>query len=314
MVSLSKAFKATVDRGKDVTKSAIPSDVRDLAKSLGSDRPIVGTLGDDVIKGTRKSDVILADPTVRDDVGGDDVVYGRGGDDTIYTFGGDDIVWGGKGDDIIRTADGDDWVDAGQGNDDVQSGRGRDVVLGGPGKDVIRGGEDDDWLDGGEGNDRIIGGSGNDTLIDGPGADRLEGRTGDDLILLVNDATTDRVLFLPDDVGDGVDTISGFDTTAPSEGGDVVDLSELDGVSLLAAADGEDVLLFADPGSDKGPILIARVRSVDLDDLLDDNIITPNGVLVTPTTLEDLDIDSASLPVALDTADALVPPEPPLIA
>jgi hypothetical protein len=130
----------------------------------------------------------------------------------------------------------------------------------------------------------------------------------------VDDATTDRVLILADDVGEGVDTIRGFDTTAPAEGGDLVDLSELHGVSLLAAADGEDVLLFAEPGSDKGPILIARVRLVELDDLLDDNIITPNGVEVTPTTLDALDIDSASLPAALDTVDALVPPEPPFLA
>ena len=108
---LKKALEAVVDKSKDgagTVEAAIPGDVKDFAGSLGSDRPIVGTLGNDVITGTKKSDVILADPMVRDDIGGDDVVDGRKGDDTIYTFGGNDTVWGGKGDDIIRTADGDD--------------------------------------------------------------------------------------------------------------------------------------------------------------------------------------------------------------
>lgn len=318
-MSLKKTLKAVVDKSKDGTDAvaaAIPGDVKDLAGSLGTDKPIVGKFGKDVINGTKKSDVILADPTVKDDVGGDDEVDGRKGDDTIYTFGGDDTVWGGKGDDIILTADGDDWVDAGPGNDDVQSGRGQDEVYGGLGKDELRGGEGNDRLDGGEGNDRIIGGSDDDTLIDGPGADIMEGRTGDDTIILVDDGTTDSVLILAEDVGDGVDTIRGFSTAAPEVGGDLIDLSQIGDTAFLAAAYGDDVLLFAEPGSEAAPILIALVESVTLDELLDDNIATPEDVVVAPTTLEALGLeatDVAELPAAPMALDALVPVDQPAI-
>ena len=110
-IRFDKLRNTVVDRSSDAASSVadtIPGDVKDLAKSLGSDRPTVGKLGDDRLVGTNKSDVILADPTVEDDVGGDDMVDGRKGDDTIYTFGG-------NGNDVIQTADGDDWIDAGPG-------------------------------------------------------------------------------------------------------------------------------------------------------------------------------------------------------
>jgi Ca2+-binding RTX toxin-like protein len=296
---------SVVDSSKDAARvlaDAIPGDLEDLIDSLDADRPIIGELGDDYIVGTNKSDVILTDPTAQDDVGGDDVVDGRKGDDTIYTFGGDDIVFGGNGNDIVQTADGDDWIDAGRGKDDVQSGRGNDVVLGGTDKDILRGGEGDDLLDGGDGNDRIIGGSDDDTLIDGLGADRLEGRTGDDTIVLVADATTDRVLIFADDIGAGVDLVRGFDASAPNKGGDLVDLSDLGNLAVLAAEDGDDVLLFADRGGETGPVRIARIEAVDLDDLLDDNVVTHEGVTVKSTTLDALSVE------------ALVPLDPAAVA
>jgi Ca2+-binding RTX toxin-like protein len=302
---LDELRNSVVDSSKDaagVIANAIPGELEDLIDSLDGDRPIIGELGDDYLVGTNGSDVILADPTVADDVGGDDVVDGRKGDDTIYTFGGKDIVFGGKGNDVIQTADGDDGVDAGPGNDDVQSGRGQDIVLGGIGKDLLRGGEGDDWLDGGDGNDRVVGGSDDDVLIDGLGADRLEGRSGNDTIILVADATTDRVQIRDEDVGEGVDLVRGFDTSASERGGDVLDLRDIAESSFLAAEDGDDVLLFADRGAETGPVLMARVEAADLDDLLDDNILTPEGVTVTPTTLDALNVE------------ALVPLDPSAIA
>ena len=73
---------------------------------------IIGTQGDDVIRGTAKRDVIVAG-------GGNDIIYGRGGNDIICAGGGEDVVYGGGGRDIIR---------GGTGFDELIGGRGRDLA------------------------------------------------------------------------------------------------------------------------------------------------------------------------------------------
>jgi Ca2+-binding RTX toxin-like protein len=60
---------------------------------------LVGTLSDDTIIGLGGNDRILADFTVFDSVGGDDVVDGGSGNDEIFTFGGEDVVNSGSGND-----------------------------------------------------------------------------------------------------------------------------------------------------------------------------------------------------------------------
>lgn len=97
---------------------------------------ISGTSADDVIMGTRRSDVIVAG-------GGNDNINGVGGDDVICAGGGDDTVHGGKGHDRIRG-------EAGQ--DLVMADGGRDLVDGGPGGDELRGdlGQDRVWGGGGD--------------------------------------------------------------------------------------------------------------------------------------------------------------------
>ena len=256
--------------------SIVPDNISDdlelIIDNIDSRPPIIGGAGDDVIYGTKKNDTIFADPTVLDDVGGDDVVYARNGDDVVYTFGGNDVVYGAGGDDTIQTADGDDVVYAGTGADDVQSGRGQDLVMGGEGNDSLRGGEDNDHLYGGPGKDRIIGGSDDDTLEDGTGKDRLEGRSGDDLIVLVDDSESDRVQIRSEDVDNGVDTIRGFNASDTNHGGDFIDLRDIKGADFDAVQVGDQALIFATTEDISAPTLLVVVDNVMVADLLDGNI------------------------------------------
>jgi Ca2+-binding RTX toxin-like protein len=238
---------------------------------------LVGTLFNDTILGLGGNDRIFADLTVFDFVGGDDIVDGGSGNDVIFTFGGDDEVDGGSGNDTIRTADEDDRIEAGLGNDDVQSGRGEDIVLGQAGDDALRGGEDDDDLRGDAGRDRVIGGSDDDTLRDGVGVDQLEGRTGNDTVILTADASTDMVVFMGDDVGNGVDTIRGFSTAAPNNGGDLIDIRQVAGEGFRLVENSGDVLVFVNPAGGVGLTRLARVEDVGDDAALADNILDGSG-------------------------------------
>jgi Ca2+-binding RTX toxin-like protein len=248
----------------------------DITTGDGDDLIVTG-LGDDTIDAGDGDNTVYADNVPSDSVGGDDEVTTGSGDDEIYTFGNEDVVNSGAGADIIFTADDDDIIDAGSGADDVQSGRGEDAVLGRAGDDELRGGEDDDDLRGGAGSDRVIGGSDDDALRDGDGVDQLEGRTGDDTAILTADAFTDTVVFMADDVGNGVDTIRGFNTAAPDDGGDLIDLREVAGDGFELAENSGDVLIFADPAGEIDLTLLARVEGVDDEVALADNILDGGG-------------------------------------
>jgi hypothetical protein len=116
-------------------------------------------------------DLDLASIVVCDIVGtpGDDVLRGTAGADRICGFGGDDVLVGGAGWDELRSGDG---------NDRLIGGRGRDVLVGESGDDRLFGGGGRDTLDGGPGNDRIEGGFARDVLSGGNGNDRLFARDG----------------------------------------------------------------------------------------------------------------------------------------
>jgi Ca2+-binding RTX toxin-like protein len=236
-----------------------------------------GTSSGDSIFGLGGNDLIQADPTVLDFVGRGDFVDGGSGNDQIFTFGGNDQVNSGSGNDTVQTADGNDRIDAGLGNDDVQSGRGEDIVFGRAGDDALRGGEDDDDLRGDAGRDRVIGGSGDDTLRDGVGVDQLEGRTGNDTVILTADGSTDTVVFMADDVQNGVDTIRGFSTAARNAGGDLIDIRQVAGEGFRLVEDSGDVLVFVDPAGAVGRTLLARVADVGDDAALADNILVGSG-------------------------------------
>jgi serralysin len=183
------------------------------------DRNLVGTSGNDVIRGLAGNDQLfgLAGNDTLDGGAGDDYVGGDDGDDTLV--GGDgndrlvggngnDTLDGGEGNDTLEGDNGNDTLDGGEGNDTLFAGNGRDILRGGAGNDILAardttmqdassddganqmfgdagddelfGGNGNDTLDGGIGNDELFGENGNDTLDGGLGADKLYGEVGDD--------------------------------------------------------------------------------------------------------------------------------------
>jgi glucose/arabinose dehydrogenase/PKD repeat protein len=83
------------------------------ARCLGQAATIVGTEGNDVLKGTKAHDVIA----------------GLGGKDKLKGKGGNDLLCGGAGKDTLK---------GGGGDDGLKGGGGRDVCKGGPGDDRVR--------------------------------------------------------------------------------------------------------------------------------------------------------------------------------
>lgn len=104
---------------------------------------IVGTPGNDRIRGTKHRDVIC----------------GRGGRDVIKGLGGNDVIRGGTGNDVLK---------GGRGADSLTGGRGADQLSGGHLADDLDGGPGDDLLDGDEGGDDIDGDSGDDVCYMDP--------------------------------------------------------------------------------------------------------------------------------------------------
>ena len=115
----------------------------------------------------------------------------------------------------------------------IDGGAGDDTLYGGPG-----GG--DDHMQGGPGNDRLFGGQGADTLAGGPGDDSLAGGSGADVFVFgpgngadtVTDFSsgTDKVDLTAFEI-DSIDEIS----MDPTDDGVTIDLSDIDGGSILLA-------------------------------------------------------------------------------
>jgi uncharacterized delta-60 repeat protein len=106
-------------------------------RCAGEPATIVGTVGRDRLRGTRRADVILA----------------LGGNDTVSGAGAADLICGGRGNDNLR---------GGPGPDRVHGQRGKDALSGGAGKDLLAGGPSNDRLVGGPQRDRCLGGAGRD--------------------------------------------------------------------------------------------------------------------------------------------------------
>jgi Ca2+-binding RTX toxin-like protein len=84
---------------------------------FGQRATIVGTAGNNRIRGTRRADVILA----------------KGGADRVWPGRGNDRICGGDGTDRLHGTPGSDKVDGGTGADQVAGGAGNDLLAGGPG-------------------------------------------------------------------------------------------------------------------------------------------------------------------------------------
>lgn len=136
-------------------------------KCFGQDPTIVGTSGDDDLRGTNGFDVISA-------LEGDDRVRGLGGTDFLCAGAGDDRVFGGPGFDAIESSTGADEA-FGEGGDDLflevpfpedrQSGPvwvhvgdwSDDELHGGPGDDLFTDDGANDLLAGDDGRDTYLG-------------------------------------------------------------------------------------------------------------------------------------------------------------
>ncbi|XIA64140.1 hypothetical protein ACFIOY_35295 [Bradyrhizobium sp. TZ2] len=186
-----------------------------------------GTIADDtdnVLIGTRGNDLLRG-------LGGNDIILGLAGDDTLEGGDGNDFLSGGRGNDNINTGHGDDVVLGGQGNDRIGGMAGRDVVRAGAGDDFVA------WND--PTGDVVFGGRGNDTILGGNvAADEIHGGAGDDLIQAFatspKSATASDRLF--GDAGD--DTVIGGNAADTIEGGR--------GDDILTGNDGADVFIFRD--------------------------------------------------------------------
>jgi Ca2+-binding RTX toxin-like protein len=135
--------------------AAAPTGAPEVPRCHGHPATIVGTSGNDILRGTPHRDVIWGGP----------------GNDVIYGGLGNDLICGGAGDDLIHGGRGNDWIDGGPGTDRVFGDLGDDKVLGGPGNR--------DEVSGGLGIDTVSGGPGNEDLVRGDyGYDRMDGGPG----------------------------------------------------------------------------------------------------------------------------------------
>jgi Ca2+-binding RTX toxin-like protein len=99
----------------------------------------VGNDAANVIRGTKKRDVICADE-------GNDRVYGLGGNDVLFGGPGIDRLYGGPGDDEFHAWLHRDYLFGEEGNDHLNGEIGNDVLVGGPGRDVLVGASEDDCM------------------------------------------------------------------------------------------------------------------------------------------------------------------------
>jgi Ca2+-binding RTX toxin-like protein len=136
--------------------SAADNEGDDVPRCHGRQAEIVGTDGDDDLRGTPERDVIWGGS-------GDDVIFGSLGNDLICGGPGTDEMHGGRGnDEVFGDAGDEDQVNGNLGDDKILGGPGdRDEVAGDLGIDIVNGGPgDEDLVHGDYGYDRMSGGAG----------------------------------------------------------------------------------------------------------------------------------------------------------
>ncbi len=94
----------------------------------------IGTLGNDTMSGTERSDKICS-------LAGNDVINGGGGNDKLRGHDGDDRLFGGAGDDLLTGGFGADRLNGDTGSDTLYGDAGPDVLNGGRGSDRCSGRE-----------------------------------------------------------------------------------------------------------------------------------------------------------------------------
>jgi Ca2+-binding RTX toxin-like protein len=204
-----------------------------------------GTPGDDVIRGTRKNDVIAG-------LAGDDRITGRGKGDVICGGKGNDVLHGNNKADSLYGGGGDDSLFAGkqkvrQGRcDDTGGGPAApaacaflwDVLAGGPGADVLIGSPSPDSLHGGNGDDRIVGKNREDSIDGDGGDDVVRAGPGNDSITFTSAPRPVRVSLAEGRAaGWGRDVLQSVENVSGSVYSDVLVGDEHDN-SLYAIEDG----------------------------------------------------------------------------
>lgn len=109
-----------------------------------------------------------------------ETLIGTDGDDTLRGKNSNDIIRGGLGIDSLYGGNGQDDLSGDEGNDTLYGGNGKDTLSGGLDDDTLYGDNGKDYLSGDDGNDTLYGGNGVDTLLGGAGDDRLDGGRGGD--------------------------------------------------------------------------------------------------------------------------------------
>jgi Tol biopolymer transport system component len=175
---------ADEDRYADVfTRGVVYAKEKPLPKCAGRVATQMGTPGRDVIKGTKRKDVIISlggNDEIKSYSEGDVICAGAGRDFVDAGSNGEggsfDLVHGGPGADkiVLGPELGKAFGDAG--NDLLLGSKGGDELYGGPGNDVLRGGPNPNYN-----SDFLFGGPGNDKLYGGPGANNLNGGPGRDV-------------------------------------------------------------------------------------------------------------------------------------
>ena len=98
---LGAVFVAVFALGGGLTVPSVPADAGHTPTCLNRKATIVGTPGNDTLRGTSKADVIVG-------LGGHDSITGRGGSDYICGGGGRDVIDAGDGSDSLSGGAGDD--------------------------------------------------------------------------------------------------------------------------------------------------------------------------------------------------------------
>lgn len=221
----------------------------DLITGLAGNDTIKGGPGLDIIRGGADDDVLIGGAQKDRMFGeaGDDRLDGGGGDDRLLGLAGNDTINGNAGDDVLSGGRGNDLVSGQDGDDRLRGGRDSDTLIAGDGKDRLQGGTGNDSLFGQAGNDNLTGAGGADTLSGGDGLDRLFGRRGNDE--LTGGQGSDRFIF---NLGDGSDTITDFEQGA-------------DRIRIASGADNFADLTITQVGDD-ALIAFGNVRILALDE------------------------------------------------
>ncbi len=218
------------------------------------------------------STILLRDPRVISDQGGNDDLRGGDGDDTMHGGGGDDTLHGGADDDALHGEAGADRIMGGDGDDLATGGSGHDSLTMGKGDDLAHGGTGRDYLHGETGDDKLAGDAGDDKLVGGAGADTLEGGAGNDHLWGGNwwkDGDADTFVA---SAGGGRDMIHDFETDH-----DVIDLTSygIDYADLQAHIQDQGWATVIDLSALTGGASNDRLilKSVDPDDLDESNFL-----------------------------------------